>query len=161
MQNEIAQNFTLQNTLARNSDSQKTDTDSNILQNTSTRSSDSQKTDTDSNILQNTSTRSSNLQKADTDNNILQNATMKNNALQKTITENNMITLRITDDGTANATCLTSTDTTKHKGIFSITEQIHSLDGTISLCNNTPHGICIQIQIPMKGELSYEYFVSR
>lgn len=94
-------------------------------------------------------------------NNVVQNIVTKNNSLQKTITKSNMITLCIADDGTANTACLTSTDTTKHKGIFSITEQVHSLDGTIALCDNTPHGICIQIQIPMKGELSYEYFVSR
>ncbi len=91
----------------------------------------------------------------------LENNIIENKAVQKTITDHNMITLRIADDGTANAACLTSTDTTKHKGIFSITEQVHDLDGTITLRDNTPHGICIQIQIPMKGELSYEYFVSR
>lgn len=82
-------------------------------------------------------------------------------SLEDNITENNMITLCIADDGTASAVCLTSADTTKHKGIYSIIEQVHSLDGTISICYNTPHGICIRIQIPMKGELSYEYFVSR
>jgi len=86
---------------------------------------------------------------------------LENNMMQNTVADNHMITLCIADNGTASATCLTSADTTKHKGIFSITEQLHSLDGTITFSDNTPHGIRIQIQIPMKGELSYEYFVSR
>lgn len=80
---------------------------------------------------------------------------LEKNAMQ------NLITLHVTDNGTTRAASLTSVDTTKHKGIFSITEQVHSLGGTITLSDNTPHGICIQIQLPMKGELSYEYFVSR
>lgn len=82
-------------------------------------------------------------------------------SLEKNTMQNNIITLRITDNGTARIACLTSADTTKHKGIISISEQVHSLDGTITFSDNTPHGICIQISIPMKGELSYEYFVSR
>lgn len=75
--------------------------------------------------------------------------------------EGNIIALRVDDDGTASAADLTAADTARHKGIFSITEQIHSLGGTITLSDNAPHGICIQIYIPMKGELSYEYFVNR
>ena len=84
-----------------------------------------------------------------------------NNPTQNTDTESNLITLRVADDGTASAARLTSADTARHKGIFSITEQVHSLGGTITLSDNAPHGICIQICIPMKGEFSYEYFVNR
>lgn len=74
---------------------------------------------------------------------------------------NDIIALRVTDNGTASAASLTSVNSTAHKGIFSITEQVRNLGGTITLSDSRPHGICIQIQIPMKGELSYEYFVSR
>ena len=111
--------------------------------------------------LQNDIIENNVLQKTDTANNILRNTTMESNTLQKIITENNMITLRIADDGTANAARIVSTDTARHKGIFSITEQVHDLNGTITFSDNTPHGICVQICIPMKGEHSYEYFVSR
>ena len=74
---------------------------------------------------------------------------------------NNLILLRVTDNGTASAASLTSVNSTEHKGIFSIAEQVRSLGGTITFSDSRPHGICVQIQIPMKGEHSYEYFVSR
>lgn len=74
---------------------------------------------------------------------------------------NDIIALRVTDNGTASAASLTSVNSTEHKGIFSISEQVRSLGGSITLSDSKPHGICIQVQIPMKGELSYEYFVSR
>lgn len=74
--------------------------------------------------------------------------------------EKGMIELRVSDDGTTDATCLTSADTTKHKGIASINEQVKSMEGLVAIFNNTPHGICIQITIPMKGDVSYQYFIS-
>lgn len=74
--------------------------------------------------------------------------------------ENSTIGLCVSDDGTADTACLTSADKTKHKGIASILEQIHSIDGTLIITNNKPHGICVQITIPMKGDVSYQYFIS-
>lgn len=151
VQNTVNKNNILQSDIIKNNASQNVFSKSNTLKNSFTRNSDWHNIDTDSNVLQNSFTRNNDWYNIDTDNNVP----------HKTTTENNVIILCIADDGTASAACLTSTDKTKHKGICSIIEQVHSLSGTIFLCDNTPHGICIQIQIPMKGELSYEYFVSR
>ena len=47
------------------------------------------------------------------------------------------------------------------KGVYiSIKEQVENLGGTISVSDNIPHGVCVQITIPMKGDGSYKYFVS-
>lgn len=74
--------------------------------------------------------------------------------------ENSMIQLNVSDNGIADAACLTLADKTKHKGIFSIIEQVNYMEGSIIISNNTPNGICIQISLPMKGDVSYQYFVS-
>lgn len=74
--------------------------------------------------------------------------------------QNNVIGLCVSDDGTADPGCLTLADRTKHKGIASIMEQVSSMEGTMTISENVPHGICIQITIPMKGDVSYQYFVS-
>lgn len=74
---------------------------------------------------------------------------------------NALITLEVSDNGTADAASLTSADKTLHKGIASITEQLHRIEGTIGFSTNIPHGIRIYIQIPMKGDVSYQYFISR
>ena len=75
--------------------------------------------------------------------------------------KNNMIELCVSDDGTANRSYLTDVDRKKHNGILSIAEQIGSIEGTIDISDNVPCGICIQIRIPMKGDVSYQYFISR
>ncbi|EGT3816521.1 TPA: ATP-binding protein [Clostridioides difficile] len=81
--------------------------------------------------------------------------------------EKNIIKLNISDNGVANTSFKTplditkiTFDTTKHKGIISIKEQVENLGGTISVSDNIPHGVCVQITIPMKGDGSYKYFVS-
>lgn len=74
--------------------------------------------------------------------------------------EKGMIELSVSDDGTSDAICLTSADTTKHKGIASINEQVRSMEGSVTIFNNIPHGICVHITIPMKGDVSYQYFIS-
>ena len=74
--------------------------------------------------------------------------------------ENSMIALCVSDNGNANADRLITIDRTKHKGIAAITERVNSLEGSIIISDNTPHGICVQITMPMKGENSYQYFVS-
>lgn len=71
-----------------------------------------------------------------------------------------VIEFRVSDNGTADATCLTLADKRKHKGISSIIEQVNRMEGSIIISNNMPNGICVQISIPMKGEVSYQYFVS-
>lgn len=48
-----------------------------------------------------------------------------------------------------------------HKGLPSIQEQIFLLNGKMILTENKPSGLCVTIHLPMKGENSYEYFISR
>lgn len=74
--------------------------------------------------------------------------------------ENGIIELSVSDNGTVSADSLNLADKIKHKGIATITEQVTNIDGTMIILDNTPHGICIQITIPMRGDVSYQYFVS-
>lgn len=74
--------------------------------------------------------------------------------------ENGVIELRISDNGTADVSILTAVDTHKHKGIASVFEQVKQVGGSVVNTNNTPHGISVCITIPMKGDVSYQYFVS-
>ncbi|MDX5712866.1 ATP-binding protein, partial [Clostridioides difficile] len=81
--------------------------------------------------------------------------------------DKNIIKLNINDNGVKNTSFKTplditkiTFDTIKHKGIISIKEQVENLGGTISISDNIPHGVCVQITIPMKGDGSYKYFVS-
>ena len=41
-----------------------------------------------------------------------------------------------------------------------LSEQVKGVGGTMVCSANIPHGICIEITIPMKGDGSYQYFVS-
>lgn len=77
------------------------------------------------------------------------------------IQEKSKIELCVSDNGTANINCLTLADSNKHKGIVSIAEQVNNIEGSMVISENTPHGICVQITIPMKGEGSYQHFISR
>lgn len=74
--------------------------------------------------------------------------------------ENGIIKLSVSDNGSAHADCLHTKDKAKHKGIAFIAEQVNHMEGTMLILNNIPQGICIQITIPMKGDVSYQYFVS-
>ena len=74
--------------------------------------------------------------------------------------ENGIIALCVSDDGNAAPDSLLVIDKSKHKGIASITEQVNNMGGSITISDNSPHGICIQITLPMKGDVSYQYFVS-
>lgn len=74
--------------------------------------------------------------------------------------ENGIIELCVSDDGNATPDSLLVIDKSKHKGIASITEQVNNMSGSITISDNSPHGICIQITLPMKGDVSYQYFVS-
>ncbi|MBD5445364.1 MAG: ATP-binding protein [Lachnospiraceae bacterium] len=79
-----------------------------------------------------------------------------------TLTQNNgIIILCIKDNGDADADTLISADISKHRGLSLITDQVENMDGSINITNNFPQGICIQITLPMKGDVSYQYFVSR
>lgn len=74
--------------------------------------------------------------------------------------ENDVIELCVSDNGNANPDSLLAIDKSKHKGITSIAEQVNSMDGSMTISDNSPHGICVQITLPMKGDVSYQYFVN-
>ena len=75
--------------------------------------------------------------------------------------DNGMIVLCVKDNGSADADSLTSADSSKHRGLALSTDRVHSMDGTVSITQNFPHGICVCINLPMKGDASYQYFISR
>ncbi len=72
-----------------------------------------------------------------------------------------IIMLCIRDNGTADADTLSSADPSKHRGLALITERVNNMDGSVKITDNFPHGVCIQITMPMKGDVSYQYFISR
>lgn len=74
--------------------------------------------------------------------------------------ENAVIELRVSDNGTAELSSLTAVDSQKHKGIASVNEQVKGVGGSMVCSANIPRGIAIEITIPMKGDGSYQYFVS-
>lgn len=74
--------------------------------------------------------------------------------------ENSIIRLCVSDNGTTRKDSILSADSTKHKGIATITERINGMEGSVIFSDNTPQGICVQITLPMKGDDSYQYFVS-
>ena len=75
--------------------------------------------------------------------------------------DNGMIGLCVKDNGSADADSLIYADSSKHRGLALSTDRVHSMDGTISITQNFPHGICVCINLPMKGAVSYQYFISR
>ncbi|MCM1144977.1 MAG: ATP-binding protein [Blautia sp.] len=78
-----------------------------------------------------------------------------------TLTQNDgIITLQIEDNGSADAASLLSADLSDHRGLSLLTNQVNAMNGTVSITNRFPHGICIQITLPMKGDVSYQYFIS-
>ena len=75
--------------------------------------------------------------------------------------DNGMIVLCVKDNGSADTDSLTSVDSSKHRGLALSTDRVHSMDGTVSITQNFPHGICVCVNLPMKGDASYQYFISR
>lgn len=74
--------------------------------------------------------------------------------------QKDIIHLQVSDNGSAKASCLTSADRAKHKGIASVCEQVERMEGRFEATDSIPHGICVKIQIPMKGDVSYQYFTN-
>ncbi|GFI24122.1 sensor histidine kinase LiaS [Lachnospiraceae bacterium] len=74
--------------------------------------------------------------------------------------DNGIIMLNVSDNGTANAAVLLSTDRLKHRGLAMIIERVNDMDGSVTISNNHPHGICVQVILPMKGDVSYQHFIS-
>ena len=84
------------------------------------------------------------------------------NILKETLTQDNgIIILSVSDNGTVDADVLSSADRLKHRGLAMITERVNDMDGSVTISNNHPHGICVQTILPMKGDVSYQHFVSR
>ncbi len=75
--------------------------------------------------------------------------------------EHGIIMLNVSDNGSADADALLSADRLKHRGLAMITKRVNDMDGSVTISNNQPHGICIQTILPMKGDVSYQYFISR
>lgn len=75
--------------------------------------------------------------------------------------DNGIIRLCVKDNGTADAGTLLSTNLSEHRGLALINERVNNMDGSVKITDNVPHGICIQITLPMKGDVSYQYFISR
>lgn len=75
--------------------------------------------------------------------------------------DNGIIMLNVSDNGTADADVLLSADRLKHRGLAMITERVADMDGSVTISNNHPHGICVQTILPMKGDVSYQHFISR
>ena len=75
--------------------------------------------------------------------------------------DNGMIVLCVKDNGSADIDSLTCVDSSKHRGLALSADRVHSMDGTVSITPNFPHGICVCINLPMKGDASYQYFISR
>jgi two-component system secretion system sensor histidine kinase SalK len=75
--------------------------------------------------------------------------------------DNGMIVLCVKDNGSADADSLTNADSSKHRGLALSADRVHSMDGTVSITPNFPRGICVCISLPMKGDASYQYFISR
>lgn len=79
------------------------------------------------------------------------------------IQENDTIKLTVVDDGVGlEGYKKQILDNHKdHKGLNSIHEQIFLLNGKIDISQCIPSGVCISIQMPMKGDDSYQYFINR
>lgn len=71
-----------------------------------------------------------------------------------------IIELRVSDNGTADAELVRRADRQSHKGLASIEEQADGMGGEMRIHNISPRGLCISIVFPMKGDVSYQYFVS-
>lgn len=75
--------------------------------------------------------------------------------------DHGMIVLCVKDNGSADTDSLTCVDSSKHRGLALSADRVHRMDGTVSITPNFPHGICVCINLPMKGDASYQYFISR
>ncbi len=75
--------------------------------------------------------------------------------------DNGIIMLYVKDNGTADACTLLSANLSKHRGLALINERVNNMDGSVKITDNVPHGVCIQITLPMKGDVSYQYFINR
>lgn len=73
--------------------------------------------------------------------------------------EEEIINIEIQDNGIGIA-CIEDLNKSKQKGMGSIQEQVVMLGGEVSIKSKVDQGMCIDIKIPMKGDESYQYFIS-
>ncbi len=69
-----------------------------------------------------------------------------------------VITLSVSDNGTADVSRLPGEGMTGRKGLASVREQVSRVGGTVVFANRAPHGIEVFVSIPMRGDVSYPYF---
>ena len=75
--------------------------------------------------------------------------------------DNGIIIQSVSDNGTVDADVLTSADRLKHRGLAMITERVNDMDGSVTISNNHPHGICVQTILPMKGDIFFKFISIR
>ena len=73
--------------------------------------------------------------------------------------EHGTISLKVSDNGTGFETL--SYRQSEHRGLASIQEQVSLLDGVMTIQSSPETGTQIMITMPMRGEDSYESFISR
>ncbi|MEY8234551.1 ATP-binding protein [Lachnospiraceae bacterium 66-29] len=75
--------------------------------------------------------------------------------------ERKLLKLTVCDNGTQtlSTNTLEMNKNIKHNGLSSIKEQVEKLGGTLTLSNNIPQGLRIEIEIMMDGGNSYQYFI--
>lgn len=74
--------------------------------------------------------------------------------------ENGEIELVVEDNGIG-LTTMIQKPLNSHKGLSSISEQVFLLSGEITMIKKKPSGLCVTINLPMKGDNSYQYFINR
>lgn len=70
--------------------------------------------------------------------------------------KNHRIHLSVLDNG-AGCTALPS-DLFNHKGLSSVSETVTAAGGELRITPNQPSGLLVSVLLPMKGDISYEYF---
>lgn len=76
--------------------------------------------------------------------------------------ENEQVELVVSDDGTGSKEKVYGkVCSAHHKGLNSINEQLFLLNGKMTILDNEPNGLSVCIQIFMKGDDSYQYFINR
>lgn len=81
-----------------------------------------------------------------------------NQAWITVVLKQNRLHLTVCDNGTADSLLNQQNHTVLPKGLSSIKEQITQLGGTIQIVAHKPQGVKIEVQLIMKGTVSYEYF---
>lgn len=74
--------------------------------------------------------------------------------------EKDIIRLAVSDNGTKEISPEDIQTAVSQKGILSLKEQTDQLGGSMKVIKNQPRGLKIEVELPMRGEDSYQYFIS-